>query len=162
MSHYETLGVPTTATQAEIEVAFEEWKRTHSLDATADPARATSTAKQAAEAYRVLHDPKRRREYDRILGWGRSLPKNAAISEDEFRSWLDRGAVTEGLAAKIETETQWRMAQEAQEKARREDWLWLFRTFGGLIAFLLGLAVTVLLFWALIRAVRWLWEHPLW
>jgi curved DNA-binding protein CbpA len=106
MSHYDTLGIGPNASQSEIEAAFEKLARSYNSGQNPDPARAAQSAKAVAEAYRVLHDPKRRREYDEYLAWLESPPDTAAISDEEFRSWLETGKTIEGgLAAKKETGT---------------------------------------------------------
>jgi len=63
-----------------------------------------------------------------------SLHANA-ISEEEFRS-------------------RW--------EAKRAQLLWPFKALGVLLLLAFVVAFAVLAFWALITAIRWLWEHPLW
>lgn len=67
-THYSVLGVPETATQGEIEQAYE--KRT--------------------EAYRVLSDPNRRADYDRQLAKDRANPRTSLPhrpqSHEDFRT----------------------------------------------------------------------------
>ena len=68
LSYYEVLGVSLSASQSEIEAAFQKWRRVYNPETHPDPARAAQLAKEIAEAYFVLHDPERRKEHDRQLG----------------------------------------------------------------------------------------------
>jgi curved DNA-binding protein CbpA len=70
MTHYEVLGVPRTATHAEIRAAFRTAARRHHPDATLSagvPPRADDQMAQLNEAWRVLGDQRRRLDYDRAL-----------------------------------------------------------------------------------------------
>ncbi len=58
--YYQTLGVPRTASQAEIKKAFRKLARTHHPDAGGDEAK----FKEINEAYEVLSDEKKRELYD--------------------------------------------------------------------------------------------------
>jgi hypothetical protein len=98
----------------------------------------------------------------------KSIPEG--ISQAEFRSWLEPGKTIErGLSAKLEAE-RIRHEMEAQQEykmqraveAKREPLLWFFKAAGVLLGLVLLAGVGVLLFWALLSGVRWLWEHPLW
>lgn len=174
MSHYDVLGLKPNATQSEIKVAFEKLADAYNSDP--DPARATESAKAVAEAYRVLRDPKHRKEYDQHLEWldspvGSGLPErpragNGAISQEEFGRWVNAGRVTEGLAEKIRADQCRREKQIQKEQRRRESiragLLWPFKLLGLLLGLAFVVALAVLGLWALITAVRWLWEHPLW
>lgn len=73
--YYKILGVPRTATQAEIKKAFRKLARTHHPDAGGDEAK----FKELNEAYEVLSDEKKRELYDQYgtanenqipQGWG--------------------------------------------------------------------------------------------
>jgi DnaJ-class molecular chaperone len=64
--YYATLGVPKTATPAEIKKAFRRLARKHHPDVNkADPA-AEQRFKEANEAYDVLSDPEKRKLYDQL------------------------------------------------------------------------------------------------
>lgn len=95
--YYKTLGVPRTATQAEIKKAFRKLARTHHPDAGGDEAK----FKEINEAYEVLSDEKKRELYDQYgtanenqipHGWGGGSAVNV---EDIFGggfgggSWAD-------------------------------------------------------------------------
>ena len=60
MSHYETLGVPKTATPEEIKRAYRKLASQHHPDKGGD----TAKFQQVEEAYRVLSDPAQRQQYD--------------------------------------------------------------------------------------------------
>ncbi|NHM13863.1 DnaJ C-terminal domain-containing protein [Xiamenia xianingshaonis] len=73
--YYKILGVPRTATQADIKKAFRKLARTHHPDAGGDEAK----FKEINEAYEVLSDEKKRNLYDQYgtanenqipQGWG--------------------------------------------------------------------------------------------
>ncbi|RKN11474.1 molecular chaperone DnaJ [Streptomyces radicis] len=61
---YKVLGVPKDATEAEIKKAYRKLARENHPDANTGDARAEERFKDVSEAYDVLGDPKRRREYD--------------------------------------------------------------------------------------------------
>jgi len=62
--HYAALGVPPTATDAEIRAAFRRLARTHHPDANRDDPAAERRFKRIARAYEVVGDAARRRLYD--------------------------------------------------------------------------------------------------
>jgi DnaJ domain len=65
-SHYDVLGVPTSATQAEVRAAYRAAARDHHPDAGGDAAR----MRALNVAWAVLGDPVRRAAYDRALAGG--------------------------------------------------------------------------------------------
>src|SRR5215469_5414608 len=60
---YEVLGVPRTASQAEIQRAYRKLARKHHPDVSKAPD-SEETFKQVSEAYDVLSDPDTRKKYD--------------------------------------------------------------------------------------------------
>lgn len=77
-SHYETLGVPSTATVGQIRAAYRRLARENHPDVNqADPA-AERRFKRIATAYGVLGDPLRRRAYDERFARGRFAGPGAA------------------------------------------------------------------------------------
>ena len=61
--YYKTLGVPRTATQAEIKKAFRKLAQQWHPDVNTDSG-AQERFKEINEAYQVLSDPQRRQTYD--------------------------------------------------------------------------------------------------
>lgn len=70
--YYEVLGVSRDASQREIKAAFRRLARQYHPDANPDDPDAEERFKEIAEAYEVLSDPERRRQYD-LFGKGSSL-----------------------------------------------------------------------------------------
>jgi molecular chaperone DnaJ len=64
--YYQTLGVPRSASQADIKKAFRKLARELHPDVNAHDPEAEEKFKEAAEAYEVLSDAERRRTYDRF------------------------------------------------------------------------------------------------
>jgi DnaJ domain len=65
-SHYQVLGVPPSATPAEVRAAYRAAARNHHPDAGGDPGR----MRALNVAWAVLGDPVRRAAYDRALAGG--------------------------------------------------------------------------------------------
>ena len=66
-TYYEILGVPRQATPEQIQLRYRQWARKYHPDVAADKANAQNVFAQINAIYEVLHDPKRRAEYDRSL-----------------------------------------------------------------------------------------------
>lgn len=64
--YYQTLGVPRTASQADIKKAFRKLARTHHPDAKPGDKAAEQRFKDVNEANEVLSDPEKRAKYDRF------------------------------------------------------------------------------------------------
>jgi molecular chaperone DnaJ len=64
--HYETLGIPKTATPEEIKAAFRKLAAAHHPDRNPDDLQAGTRFKEVNTAYQVLSDPQRRAMYDRF------------------------------------------------------------------------------------------------
>ncbi len=62
--YYKALGVPKTATQAEIKKAFRALAKKHHPDSNENDAKAEARFKEVSEAYDVLSDETKRKEYD--------------------------------------------------------------------------------------------------
>src|SRR5438445_8146085 len=64
--YYETLGVPRTATDAEIKKAFRKLAREFHPDVAKNKKQAEEKFKELNEAYEVLGDPAKRKKYDEL------------------------------------------------------------------------------------------------
>jgi DnaJ-class molecular chaperone len=64
--YYKTLGVPRTATQADIKKAFRKLARKHHPDVNKTDASAEDRFKEVNEAYAVLGEPDKRKAYDTL------------------------------------------------------------------------------------------------
>ena len=64
--YYETLGVARTATAEEIKRAFRKLARIHHPDVAKDKVAGETKFKEVNEAYEVLSDPEKRRQYDEL------------------------------------------------------------------------------------------------
>jgi curved DNA-binding protein len=64
--YYATLGVPRTATQAEVRKAFRRLAREHHPDVNKGDAQAEKRFKEISEAHEVLSDPAKRKAYDQL------------------------------------------------------------------------------------------------
>ncbi len=64
--YYQTLGVSKTATSDEIRKAFRKLARVHHPDVSKDKKGAETKFKEINEAYEVLGDPEKRRQYDEL------------------------------------------------------------------------------------------------
>src|SRR3954469_4790628 len=64
--YYATLGVPRTASQAEIKKAFRKLARQHHPDVNKGDAQAEQKFKEVSEANEVLSDPEKRKLYDQL------------------------------------------------------------------------------------------------
>lgn len=63
-NYYEILGVPRDATQKDIERAFRKLAKKYHPDVNPNEEAAAKRFKEVNEAYQVLRDPEKRREYD--------------------------------------------------------------------------------------------------
>src|SRR5580700_632264 len=64
--YYESLGVPRTATEAEIKKAFRKLAREFHPDVAKNKKQAEEKFKEINEAYEVLSDPDKRKKYDEL------------------------------------------------------------------------------------------------
>src|SRR3954465_9083678 len=64
--YYKSLGVPRTATDAEIKKSFRKLARECDSDVAKDKKRAEEKFKEINEAYEVLSDPAKRKRYDEL------------------------------------------------------------------------------------------------
>ena len=64
--YYEILGVPRSASDAEIKKSFRKLAREYHPDVAKDKKRAEEKFKEINEAYEVLSDPAKRKKYDEL------------------------------------------------------------------------------------------------
>src|SRR5690242_19541458 len=64
--YYATLGLPRTASQADIKKAFRKLARQHHPDVNKGDAKAEQKFKEVSEANEVLSDPEKRKLYDQL------------------------------------------------------------------------------------------------
>src|SRR6476659_8943233 len=77
--YYAVLGVPKTASQADIKKAFRKLARQHHPDAKPGDAAAERTFKEVNEANEVLSDPAKRKQYDDLgANWDQMSRARAA------------------------------------------------------------------------------------
>jgi len=79
-NYYAILGLPRTATQAEIDAAFRSLARKYHPDTQPEVEDATAQFKLATEAHEVLSNVEKRSEYDRAQRLRRRVP----VSEGRF------------------------------------------------------------------------------
>lgn len=84
--YYETLGIGPDASDDEIKRAYRQLARENHPDANPDDAMAGERFKEVAEAYSVLSDPVKRRDYD-LFGSTR-VPSGGFDAFDIFRSFF--------------------------------------------------------------------------
>src|SRR5579863_5026515 len=92
--YYKALGVPKTATAAEIKKAYRELARKYHPDANKGDAGAEERFKEITEAYNVLSDEKQRKEYDEarsMFGGGFRVPTGARTGGGFGNSTFDLG-----------------------------------------------------------------------
>lgn len=79
--YYQTLGVPKSATPAEIKTAFRKLARQHHPDTAKDKKAAEEKFKEINEAYEVLGDPEKRKRYDDFgANWQHGPPPQGGAS----------------------------------------------------------------------------------
>jgi curved DNA-binding protein len=92
--YYATLGVPKTASQAEIKKAYRRLARELHPDTNKDP-QAERRFKEANEAHAVLSDPEKRRQYDQ-LGANWQAYQQAGFGSGGATDWAGFGGAPGG------------------------------------------------------------------
>lgn len=110
--YYDILGIPRRAGERDIKAAYRRLARQYHPDVTGDDLRATERFKEITEAYEVLSDPQRRRNYD-LFGHPRSPHGGGEFTEglqelfelvtDVFRGKDAKGPIP-GVDVEIEQE----------------------------------------------------------
>ena len=100
--YYKTLGVPKTATAAEIKKSYRDLARKWHPDANKGSAEAEERFKNITEAYNVLSDEKQRKEYDDARsmfgGGGFRVPGGTRPGSGGFGTTFDLGDLFGGSA----------------------------------------------------------------
>lgn len=68
--YYAILGVPRTASEKEVKAAYRRLARKYHPDVNKGQAQAEAKFKEVGEAYEVLSDPQKRRQYDELAAGG--------------------------------------------------------------------------------------------
>ena len=86
--YYEVLGVTKTASEDEIKKAYKKLAIKYHPDRNPDNKEAEEKFKEAAEAYEVLSDPKKKAKYDRFghSGMGQGGYQGGGMSMDDIFS----------------------------------------------------------------------------
>ncbi len=101
--YYATLGVPKTATQAEIKKAYRKLARELHPDTNKDP-EAEKRFKEANEAHAVLSDPEKRKQYDE-LGANWQAYQQAGYGSEGATDWAGFGGAPGGTRWSYRTTT---------------------------------------------------------
>jgi curved DNA-binding protein len=101
--YYATLGIPKTASQAEIKKAYRRLARELHPDTNKDPA-AEVRFKEANEAHAVLSDPEKRRQYDE-LGANWQAYQQAGFGSGGATDWAGFGGAPGGTRWTYRTTT---------------------------------------------------------
>ena len=92
--YYKALGVTKTATPAEIKKSYRKLARKYHPDANKGDAKAEERFKEISEAYNVLSDEKRRKEYDEarsLFGGGFRVPTGSRPGQQGGFGGFDLG-----------------------------------------------------------------------
>ena len=83
--YYQSLGVPRTASDAEIKKAFRKLAREFHPDVAKDKKKAEEKFKEINEAYEVLGDADKRTQYDQVREMAGTLLSNPVIETYSVR-----------------------------------------------------------------------------
>ncbi|HWD91131.1 MAG TPA: J domain-containing protein [Verrucomicrobiae bacterium] len=90
--YYESLGVPRTASEAEIKKAFRKLAREYHPDVAKDKKKAEEKFKEINEAYEVLSDPSKRKKYDELgANWKQGADFRPPPGWEQFAGGGGRG-----------------------------------------------------------------------
>jgi curved DNA-binding protein len=102
--YYEVLGVPKTASQAEIKKAFRRLAKQHHPDSNPGDAEAEKRFKDVNEAQAVLTDPEKRKRYDE-LGANWQAYEQAGFDPNQAGDWSAFGGAPGGMRWSVRTAT---------------------------------------------------------
>jgi curved DNA-binding protein len=94
--YYEVLGIPKTASQADIKKAYRRLARDLHPDRKPDDAAAERRFKEANEAHAVLSDPEKRKRYDE-LGANWQAYEHAGYGGGGATDWAGFGGAPGGM-----------------------------------------------------------------
>ena len=96
--YYDVLGVKPGASAAEIRSAYKRLARKHHPDANRGSKSAEESFKDVSEAYQVLNDPDKRRQYDamRSMGAGGPFPGGHGPAQGNAGGWWPFGGAGAG------------------------------------------------------------------
>ena len=92
--YYATLGVPRTATEKEIKAAFRKLARRHHPDVNRGSKESEARFKEITEAYEVLGDPAKRKQYDQL-----------GSQQQEYEAWTQAHRQRSGGGPQVEYRT---------------------------------------------------------
>jgi curved DNA-binding protein len=100
--YYEVLGVPKSASQADIKKAFRRLAKQHHPDSNPGDADAEKRFKDVNEAHAVLSDPEKRKRYDE-LGSNWQAYQQAGFDPNQAGDWSAFGGAPGGMRWTVRT-----------------------------------------------------------
>src|ERR1700694_1029061 len=90
--YYKILGVPRTATEADIKKAFRKLARQHHPDVAKNKKAAEEKFKEINEANEVLGDPEKRKKYDELgPNWNQYQQQGGREGNFDWSKWQNTG-----------------------------------------------------------------------